>query len=664
MKKFTTTKAVRSVFATAMALTLAMPTTFCAAADDSILGTALTTIDFEGGTESLNREGEQYLKLVDGKPVIVSGAYVMEESTALPEVIEDSERGKVLEFKDSKKVDKYVKTTADAQAAADAEGVPVSEAALNKEYPVNSLIQQKEKIGGRVKFDNPFKGITFDTSDENAGVTISYWVKVPVIKVDEITGEKLTDGTGKDRGANSTTVVFNNTGRVVMNKDDQMRYQACVGYDEALAANDTKALADYSMGTQKIVKDKDGNAYVLYEDYGKLLRFNPNYPDQAASGQAAEAVAGTTAVAKKGGWYVPKDSSKGKIEVTDSEGKTYKISSLQNEGSISEDQNQYEFYRYHYAETDDTANGFSSKSKIREEAIDGSLQISTDNDFGFREDDYREESTTTEDGQVQSVAVDGARITNPNSDKCGQIQTLRHYNQFYFDGDEFATDVDEAAGEWHYVTIVIQNDWVVTYVDGVAADPETDFTYMKEEPGLTASQHDFGSMNTGKLFNEGKGLRGVFGLGKNNVSDWAEDGTAKTTPANSVGITMLDWLADEKTELYLGGTAYGAEPLGQSYGTIEGVCLDDVSFFATALTEDEAIELYEEVSAGNVTLGDVDGNGKVELADAQLALKAALKIQALDSTQSTAADVDKNGKVELADAQKILKVALKIESGF
>lgn len=647
-----TSKAIRSICATAMALTLAMPTTIVAASE-SVLDSALATFDFEGGTESLTREGEKYLKLVDGKPVIVSGAYVMAESTALPEVIKDGERGNVLEFKDSVKVSKYEKTQEDAEAAAKAEGVAVvSDAALNQKYAVGELIQQSEKIGGRVKLDNPFKGMKFEGAD--AGVSISYWVKVPVIKVDD-SGWKTTDGTGKDRGANSTTVVFNNSGRVVMNKDDYVKYLACKNYDESNP--------DYSLGDRKVVTDADGNAYVMHTNYGKLIRFNPNYPDQDMLKEASAAAAAAGGVVKKGGWFTSKDGG-GSISVTDAEGNKYKISSFNMGGKI-EDQNQYELFGYRYAEVDDKENGFSSKSKIREEAIDGSLQISTDNDFGFREDKYREETYTDANGEVKHKAVDGAKITNPNSDKFGTIQTLRHYNQFYFDGDEFATDVDEAAGEWHYVTIVIQNDWVSTYVDGVAADPEMDYQYMKETPGMAAKDHEFGKMCTGKMFNEGKGLRGVFGLGKDNVTEWSADGTAKESPANAVGMQMLDWLADEGTELYLGGTGFGSEALGQGYGTVEGVCLDDVTFFGTALTEDEAVELYEEVAAGNVQLGDIDGDGSVSLTDAQLCLKAALKIAPLDDDRAaSAADVDKNGTIELADAQKILKVALKIEAGF
>lgn len=58
--------------------------------------------------------------------------------------------------------------------------------------------------------------------------------------------------------------------------------------------------------------------------------------------------------------------------------------------------------------------------------------------------------------------------------------------------------------------------------------------------------------------------------------------------------------------------------------------------------------------------GDLDGDQTVTLADAQLALKAALKISPLDEAQTKAADVNGDGQVTLADAQIILKVALRL----
>ena len=60
--------------------------------------------------------------------------------------------------------------------------------------------------------------------------------------------------------------------------------------------------------------------------------------------------------------------------------------------------------------------------------------------------------------------------------------------------------------------------------------------------------------------------------------------------------------------------------------------------------------------------GDVDGNGNVNLKDAQMALKAALCIEKLDDAGQKATDIDNDGKVSLKDTQKILRAALNIIS--
>lgn len=652
MKKMTS-KNVKKIAATAMAMTLAVPTTFCmktTAVEAAVLDDALVTYDFEDGTDALTREGETNLKLVDGKPVIENGDYARETSTALPEV-KEADGSNVLEFKDSKKVDSYEKTESDE---------------LDEKYPVGTKLQMRDRVGGRVKVDNPFKGMTFE--GEDAGVSISYWVKVPVTKDDVV---KNDDGEFIDRGANSTTVVFNNSGRVVKQKDDYAKYLACVAYDTAKEKNDTEALKDYDMGKQEIMKDAEGNAYVVYRNYGKLLRFNPEYPSQTASAEAVKAAEGN-GVAKEGGWYIPSEigadeAKDGKIKVTSTlDGKTYMISSLANAGNTSPDKSQYELFRYSYAPETDLAKGVSSKSKIREESIKGSLQISTDNDFGFREDNYTTEDYTDENGAPKKKAVAGSAITNPNSEDFGKIQDFEGSNQFYFDGDERVTDIEEGAEEWHYVTIVIQNDWVVTYVDGEAADPESDYYFNKDATGVNASQKDFNDMNAGKMFNKGKGLRAPFNKQATNVADWPKNGTASASPANSLGISMLDWIADSNTEMYFGGTSYCAEMLTQNYGTKEGVQMDDISFWGTALTEDEAVELYEEVAGkfASGMKGDVDGDGEITLKDAQLVLKAALKLATLNADQKSVADVNGDEEITLKDAQKVLRVSLKLDPGF
>ena len=62
------------------------------------------------------------------------------------------------------------------------------------------------------------------------------------------------------------------------------------------------------------------------------------------------------------------------------------------------------------------------------------------------------------------------------------------------------------------------------------------------------------------------------------------------------------------------------------------------------------------------TLGDVDENGKIEAADARLALRAAVNLELLTEAQLSAADSDKNGKIEAADARLILRAAVGLET--
>ncbi len=74
---------------------------------------------------------------------------------------------------------------------------------------------------------------------------------------------------------------------------------------------------------------------------------------------------------------------------------------------------------------------------------------------------------------------------------------------------------------------------------------------------------------------------------------------------------------------------------------------------------------YDGTNSGNTTVrpaagGDVNKDGKIDLSDAQLALKAALKIVTLDESATKEADVDGVEGIALSDAQIILKMALKI----
>ena len=54
-------------------------------------------------------------------------------------------------------------------------------------------------------------------------------------------------------------------------------------------------------------------------------------------------------------------------------------------------------------------------------------------------------------------------------------------------------------------------------------------------------------------------------------------------------------------------------------------------------------------------------DGKINSADARLALRAAAKVETLTETQTLLADVSDDGKVKAADARTILRIAAKLE---
>ncbi len=68
----------------------------------------------------------------------------------------------------------------------------------------------------------------------------------------------------------------------------------------------------------------------------------------------------------------------------------------------------------------------------------------------------------------------------------------------------------------------------------------------------------------------------------------------------------------------------------------------------------------DDLRGEDILMGDIDFNGKVDLNDATMALKAALAIIPLDEKSTFAADIDKDGEVNLPDAVVILKAALDI----
>ena len=97
----------------------------------------------------------------------------------------------------------------------------------------------------------------------------------------------------------------------------------------------------------------------------------------------------------------------------------------------------------------------------------------------------------------------------------------------------------------------------------------------------------------------------------------------------------------------------------EKYTLYETVIADDKKT-ATIETDQMGTFVIMEIGKNEALMGDLDGDGKITLKDAQTTLKAALNLLGLDNGQKQAADVNEDGKVDLKDAQLILKRSLNL----
>lgn len=120
--------------------------------------------------------------------------------------------------------------------------------------------------------------------------------------------------------------------------------------------------------------------------------------------------------------------------------------------------------------------------------------------------------------------------------------------------------------------------------------------------------------------------------------------------------SALQGVTFEEGLLEIGQYAFwGCESLDEVLLPSSLETLGEKAFAKNTLVEKASVEK-------KIMSGDVNGDGDVTLEDAQLTLKAALKIMDLDEDATKAADISGDGQIDLEDAQNILLAALKIKS--
>lgn len=128
-------------------------------------------------------------------------------------------------------------------------------------------------------------------------------------------------------------------------------------------------------------------------------------------------------------------------------------------------------------------------------------------------------------------------------------------------------------------------------------------------------------------------------------------GTAKLTatiaPADATVKTLV-WTSDDP----------GIASVSRT-GIVTAVSVGTTKIHATSVDGNHSAEITVTVTP-NAELGDVNGDGYIDSADAMLCLRSAVGLKKLTEEQKSAADVNKDGFVDAGDAIKILRYDAKL----
>lgn len=307
-----------------------------------------------------------------------------------------------------------------------------------------------------------------------------------------------------------------------LENDRQIERSSAYEYNKCKAYS--AADPSYSMGTEETYVDADGKEFKVLSGAGENVCYNPNYP---VKGYYKTMSAGSAIYAYKKGTD-PDNASNWKYLAYIGEGK-------------------YENYGVRCDEPGGT------KSKLQEAYINGSFSLYASGTMGFRQDDAT------------------GRQLNPYLDNFGNVVNCHTFNQFFYfgNGSVYTGDYSKITptmsqkGEWHYVVEVITNDWVQCYMDGVKLSNEY-FNYFTYPLSHSKANIDGESFNLG--FGASRGAKNYQTKNPTNIC--------------TTGMNLLDFISDEDTELYVGGTGFCAELLTQNgIKTPDGTQVKGMEFY-------------------------------------------------------------------------------------
>lgn len=135
--------------------------------------------------------------------------------------------------------------------------------------------------------------------------------------------------------------------------------------------------------------------------------------------------------------------------------------------------------------------------------------------------------------------------------------------------------------------------------------------------------------------------------------------------ANLSGMPQWGYHSDfyavaDKTELTRAIAKADVQELTPQYNAYKKMIAVAENLPASQEEVDEELNAYNALVESGAILGDVDGNGKITVADAVLIQKNIANIISFDSMQDSIADCDGNGSITVADAVTIQKIIANI----
>ncbi len=217
--------------------------------------------------------------------------------------------------------------------------------------------------------------------------------------------------------------------------------------------------------------------------------------------------------------------------------------------------------------------------------------------------------------------------------------------------------------EWHYYTYTITDEWFQMYVDGEAVDP--DGATVGSQFNMGSGMYDLNGQDYRHDKNTGDSFR-IYSFEKGKATGWPHQTYGYMYFG---GETVMSFLTDANTKLYVGG---------KSQVTAAGTQIADITFYDEALTANQVGQAFADLvgiefvpepepnpnpepdDGVDVLLGDVNNDKKIDSQDALEILKEDVKLSHTGTYIPEVANVNKDTKTDSQDALEILKHDVKL----